>query len=206
MKTAIRGCLESSCGPSEPLPLRARYAIRRLPGEAPEHQPTHRQIDHRFTALQEVFIIFAQAAVAPDPGQRAFHHPPAGQDRKRWHWRWFDIHGIPSPASGPLDDLQAPTPVHGQPQAQRVTPIGHVGPHASPLREGGKRRGQEPGRRGRLTQIGCVDQDTQEETRRLNEEMALAAVEFFGAIVAVRPPFSVVFTVCASTMAAEGCE
>jgi hypothetical protein len=50
-----------------------------------------------------------------------------------------------------------------------------------------------------------MDEDTQEETRRLNEEMALAAVEFLGAIIAVDPPFSVVFTVYASMMAAEGC-
>ena len=59
----------------------------------------------------------------------------------------------------------------------------------------GKRRGQEPGSRGCFTQIGGVDQDTQEETRRLNEEMALAAIAFLGTIMAMRPPFSVVFTV-----------
>ena len=50
-----------------------------------------------------------------------------------------------------------------------------------------------------------MDEDTQEETRRVNEEMALAAVEFLGPVIAVDPPFSVVFTVCASMMAAEGC-
>jgi hypothetical protein len=50
-----------------------------------------------------------------------------------------------------------------------------------------------------------VDEDAHEETRRLNEAMARAAVEFFGAIIARRPPVSVVFTVCASMMAAEGC-
>jgi hypothetical protein len=49
-----------------------------------------------------------------------------------------------------------------------------------------------------------MDEDTQEETRRVNEEVALAAVEFLGAIRAVAPPVSVVFTVCASMMAAEG--
>jgi hypothetical protein len=66
------------------------------------------------------------------------------------------------------------------------------------------RRGQEPRGHVRIPQIGGVDEDTQEETRRVNEAMALAAVEFFGAIVAVRPPVSVVFIVWASMMAAEG--
>jgi hypothetical protein len=71
-KVELRGCLESPCAPSEPLSLRARYAIRRLPGEAAEHQPTHRQVDHGFAALREVFILITQAAIAPDPGDGAF--------------------------------------------------------------------------------------------------------------------------------------
>jgi hypothetical protein len=50
-----------------------------------------------------------------------------------------------------------------------------------------------------------MDEDTPQETRRLNEEMALAAGELLGAIIAMRPPVSVVFTVCASMIAAEGC-
>jgi hypothetical protein len=40
-----------------------------------------------------------------------------------------------------------------------------------------------------------VDRDTPQKTRRLNEEMALAAIAFLGTIMAMRPPFSVVFTV-----------
>jgi hypothetical protein len=50
-----------------------------------------------------------------------------------------------------------------------------------------------------------MDEDTQQETRRIHEAMALAAVEFLRAIIAVGPPFSVVLTVCASMLAAEGC-
>jgi hypothetical protein len=50
-----------------------------------------------------------------------------------------------------------------------------------------------------------VDEDTQEETRRLNEEMALAPIELLRTVIAMDPPFSVVLTVCASMMAAEGC-
>jgi hypothetical protein len=52
--------------------------------------------------------------------------------------------------------------------------------------------------------MGGVDEDTPEETRRRNEAMACAAVELFGAIIAVDPPCAVVLTVCASIMAAEG--
>jgi hypothetical protein len=50
-----------------------------------------------------------------------------------------------------------------------------------------------------------MDEDTQQETRRVNEEMALAAINFLGAVIAMAPPFSVVFTVWASMIAADGC-
>jgi hypothetical protein len=70
---------------------------------------------------------------------------------------------------------------------------------------GGVGRGQQPRGHVRLSQIGGVDEDTPEETRRLNAEMARAAVEFLGAVIAVAPPFSVVLTVWASMMAPEGC-
>ncbi len=50
-----------------------------------------------------------------------------------------------------------------------------------------------------------MDEDTQQETRRLNEEMALAPIELLRAVIPMRPPCAVVFTVCASMMAADGC-
>jgi hypothetical protein len=48
-----------------------------------------------------------------------------------------------------------------------------------------------------------MDEDAQEETRRIHEEMTFAAIELLRAVIAVDPPFSVVFTVCASIIAAE---
>jgi hypothetical protein len=91
------------------------------------------------------------------------------------------------------------------PGTELLAAIGHVSPDVLQPIEGHVGRGEQPRRRLRISQIGGVDEDTQQETRRLNEEMALAAVEFLGAIIPVRPPFSVVFTVCASMIAAEGC-
>jgi hypothetical protein len=49
-----------------------------------------------------------------------------------------------------------------------------------------------------------MDEDTPQETGRLHEAMACAAVEFLRAVIAVGPPCSVVFTGCASMIAAEG--
>jgi hypothetical protein len=38
------------------------------------------QVNHRFAAGRELFVIFAQTAIAAKPGKRAFHHPTAGED------------------------------------------------------------------------------------------------------------------------------
>jgi hypothetical protein len=202
---AIRGCLESPCEPPEPLSLRARYAVRGIASEPPQHQSAHRQVDHRFTALREVLILFTEASIAADPGDGAFHHPAARQHREGRYGRRLDIGGVPTPAPGPLHDLQGPAAFLGYPGAQPLPTIGHVRPDVpQPLAALISGR-QEPRGHVRIPHIGGVDEDTHQETRRVNEEMALAAVEFFGAIVAMRPPFSVVFTVCASMIAAEGC-
>lgn len=49
-----------------------------------------------------------------------------------------------------------------------------------------------------------MDEDPPQETRRVIEEMALAAVKFLRPIITMRPPFAVVFTVWVSIIAADG--
>jgi hypothetical protein len=55
-----------------------------------------------------------------------------------------------------------------------------------------------------VNQIGGMDEDAPQETRRINEAMALAAIELLRAIIAVSPPVSLVLTVRASMTAPEG--
>jgi hypothetical protein len=50
-----------------------------------------------------------------------------------------------------------------------------------------------------------MGEDPPEEPRRLNEDMARAAVAFLRAVIARRPPFAAVLTVWASMIAPEGC-
>jgi hypothetical protein len=52
--------------------------------------------------------------------------------------------------------------------------------------------------------VGCVNHDTQQETRRINEDVAFAAADLLRPVLAMGPPFSVVFTDCESMIAAEG--
>jgi hypothetical protein len=200
-----RGCLESPRKSSEPLPLWARDTVRRLPGKAPQHQPTHGQVNQGRTALREGLVIFAPPSGAPDPGNRAFHHPPARQHGEGRYGRRLHIDRVPAPAPRALDDVQGPPTLVFHPGTQPLPTVRHVRPDVSQPLTGLLRGGQQPGGRVRLPQSGGMDEDTPQETRRLNEEMALATVECLGAIVAVAPPFAVVLTVWASMMAAEGC-
>ena len=62
---------------------------------------------------------------------------------------------------------------------------------------------QIPGAVGVLN-IGGMDDDAEQETGGIDPDMALAALDFFGGIVAARPPFSVVLTLWVSMMAAVG--
>jgi hypothetical protein len=132
------------------------------------------------------------------------HHPPVRQDGKGRHRRRLHTDGVPAPAPRPLHNLKDPTALLCHPGAELLAPIGHIGPDVLQPIEGRVCGGEQPGGHVSISQIGGVDEDTQEETRRINEEMTLAPIELLRAIIAMRPPFSVVFTVWASMMAAEG--
>jgi hypothetical protein len=62
---------------------------------------------------------------------------------------------------------------------------------------------QIPGAVGVLD-IGGMDKDTEQEAGGIDPDMALAALDLLGSVVAARPPFSVVLTLWVSMMAAVG--
>ncbi len=62
---------------------------------------------------------------------------------------------------------------------------------------------QGPGAVGVLD-IGGVDDDAEQEAGGIDPDMALAALDLLGGIVAAWPPFSVVLTLWVSMMAAVG--
>jgi hypothetical protein len=55
-----------------------------------------------------------------------------------------------------------------------------------------------------ILNISGVDDDTEQETRGIDPDMALAAFDLLGGIVAARPPFSVVLTLWVSMITAVG--
>jgi hypothetical protein len=112
--------------------------------------------------------------------------------------------GYQLPRRGRSDDLQGPAAFFFHPCAEPLAAIRHVLPDRLPSLAGLVGRREEPRSHVRIPQTGGVDEDTHEETRRLTEEMALAPIELLRAVIPMRPPVSVVFTVWASMMAAAG--
>lgn len=51
-------------------------------GQSTEHQASHGNVDHRFAALGQPFIVQTEPSTLREPGQSAFHHPAPGQDDK----------------------------------------------------------------------------------------------------------------------------
>jgi len=103
-----------------------------------------------------------------------------------------------------MDDCQDPPACFFNPGTKPLAAIGHVGPDGLPPSEGSVCGSEQPGGYVRVPQVCGVHEDTPQESRRLDEEMALAAVALLRASIAVGPPVSVVFTVGASIMAADG--
>ena len=56
----------------------------------------------------------------------------------------------------------------------------------------------------RVLDVGGMDDHAQQQTRAVDRDVALAALDPLGGVPAARPPFSVVFTLWVSTIAAVG--
>ena len=55
-----------------------------------------------------------------------------------------------------------------------------------------------------ILDVGGVDQHSQEQAAGVDRDVPFPALDLLGRVVAARPPFSVVLTLCVSTMAALG--
>jgi hypothetical protein len=120
-----------------------------------------------------------------------------------WHWRRLYIYWVAAPLARPLHYIQFPFTFLLYPLFELLTAIAHVCPdQLQPI----------------TYLVGCskyeecslaihyvcrVDDRAHHKTRCINENVAFSAADL-RPVVAVRPPFSVVFTDCESMTAAEG--
>jgi hypothetical protein len=160
------------------------YLIRLSPSEAANHQMDHYHVDDGFTRFWQELIVFTQPAVTVEPPQRALDNPPLGD-----HFKPFS--GI-----GALGDFQTDL----APRAQRPDPvdqgpsIGTIGPDAAQPRTLMPEDCQHLLGPIAVLHAGGRDDDGQDQSERVDEDMPFAAFDLFVGVEAADPPFSVVLT------------
>jgi hypothetical protein len=151
----------------------------------------HGNLHPCLAGLRQFFIVFTQAPTPSQPGQGALHHPSTGQ------------HSKAMAAFGALDDLKQPAtgdvcPIHQLPA------ISCVGPNQLKSRESPQKFTQHQLGSIPILDVGSVDHYRQQQSQGIHHNVPLAARHLLASIVATRSPFSVVFTLWLSMMAAEG--
>ena len=149
-----------------------RACLKRSPVcQASDHQASHGKVDHGLAALWKRFIVLGQAATLGNPGEGSFHHPAPGQDDKALlsvateHW------------------LQTETTMQKNPFKQETT-IGAINPDASHLFAGTWQTCEQPPGAFRIGHARCGDDDSQQQTHRIDQDVALAAFDLLASIVA----------------------
>ena len=145
---------------------------------------------------RQQFIIFGQPPEASQPGKRALHHPPTGND--------FEAFLV----IGALDDLDLDAQMVGDP-VEKGTIIPTVRPDFGQARKPLGEVFEERLSPLAFPQVGSGDKDGQNQSVGIYEQMTFASFDLLVTVKADgvlprRPPLSVVFTDWLSRTAAEG--
>jgi hypothetical protein len=178
-----------------------------MAGQPPHQQVACGQVDHCFGGRWEELVVTRQPAGPAQPRKRALHNPTAGhhlegRDHRRLNLRWQPA--TPPTTVGPHHDLQ-PHPEGLLDLRQELSAVALIHP-AVP--QAGKpppvHPTQQPHRAVTVADIGRGHVGLADQPQRVDQQVPLAAVYLLGPVEAVRPPFSVVFTLWLSSTAALG--
>ena len=144
-----------------------------------------------FRCLRQGFIVLAQPTVPTQPSQSAFYNPPTRQHHESVAVR------------RPSDDLQQPA-TEGISPIDQLTSVARIGPDQLEPRVPSRKFAQHQFGSIAVLDIRSVHDDSHNQAKRINYQMALAAGDLLARIITTRPPFSVVLTDWLSMMAALG--
>jgi hypothetical protein len=155
------------------------------------HQIDHTHINHCFAAFRQILIIFAETTVAAQPTKGSFDDPSVGQNLEAPNLRAFD--NVQSPATDPfgpsneLSGISAIRPDQCQTAKAPLEPTQNISRSVAVLNAGG------------------MNDHGQQQSQCIHNHVTLAPAYFLARIIAAaRPPFSVVFTLWLSMIAALG--
>jgi len=156
-----------------------------------KHQIYHRNLNHRLAGFRQRFVVFAQASIFAQPSKRPLHHPTPRKDDKAGH------------IVAPFDNLQNPVSKLFYPFNQ-LAGIAAVGPNQlQPRTDTFQFRNDQLGAVPILN-IRRMDDYRNQQTQRINHNMAFSARNLLAGIITAIPPFSAVLTDWLSIIAAEG--
>jgi hypothetical protein len=144
------------------------------PGQASEHDADHREPDEGGDGAGVSLEIAGQAAIAADPGQGSFDDPALGQDDEFVQFV-------------ALDDLKHPTTGIGSRSRGTWSLIAGIGEDA--LNEGEEAAGASIENQPRpvaVLNIGGMDDDVQQEAKRIDQDVALAPFDLLARIKPLR--------------------
>ena len=148
-------------------------------------------VQPRFRCTGQGFIVLAQPATMSQPRQCSLNHPPA--------WQHLKLMAGP----GTLDDLQDPAR-HGHHPVHQLAAVASVSPDESQAWESSYQFIDDQPRTISVLDIGRMHHHRQQQAHGIYDDVSLSTVDLLTSIIATRPPFSVVFTLWLSMIAALG--
>ena len=160
-------------------------------GEAVQHEPDRRRLDHRLGDLGQLLVVPGQAAPAAEPAERPLRHPPPR-----------DHDEALAPGEATDDDQGQPEQEAGEQSREPV--VSAIGEHDLEPRVEPLQPTQQVARTIGVLDVGGMNDDAEQQAGGVDRDMPLAALDLLCRIPAARPPFSVVFTLWVSITAALG--
>ena len=148
-------------------------------------------VQPRFRCTGQGFIVLAQPATTSQPRQCSLNHPPA--------WQHLKLMAGP----GTLDDLQDPAR-HGHHPVHQLAAVASVSPDESQAWESSYQFIDDQPRTISVLDIGRMHHHRQQQAHGIYDDVSLSTVDLLTSIIVTRPPFSVVFTLWLSMIAALG--
>ena len=151
----------------------------------------HGDLNESFTGFRKFFIVLAKSTTTTEPSEGSFHDPTT----------WQNVEALDVVAA--FDDLQYPAVRLLHPVNQLST-VAAIRPNELQSRKLALCFFQDLLGTIAVLNIGRVNDHTQQQTDRIDQNMPFPSLYLFARIVTASPPFSVVFTDWLSMIAALG--
>jgi hypothetical protein len=154
-----------------------RACVKRLSSwfKSMKHKIDHCHIDHRLTAMYQRFIIFAESTVFSEPTKCPLHDPAFGYNLKIMKVTPFNN------LNDPIELLLCPP--------HKETTITTIRPNQFQTRTTVAKPDQHQLAARMILNICCMNDQSNNQAKRIDQDMALTTLYLLARVVATMPPF-----------------